>query len=266
MVRSLWTGASGMIGQQANTDVISNNLANVNTHGYKKQRADFEDLLYQTLKVAGTPATEDTVVPVGIQMGHGVKLADTQRVFTQGAPQQTDVATDICIFGEGFFKVQMYDGSWAYTRNGNFKIDETGRMVTSNGYWLLPDIVMPELFLPDSVNVTKDGRVSVRIPQDGDLVEVDVGRIELYRFPNPVGLSALGENLFRVSQASGEPIAGVPGYEGMGRLEHKFLEMSNVQVVQEMVNLIVAQRAYEFNSRTIQTSDNMLGTATTLKR
>jgi len=266
MVRSLWTGASGMIGQQANTDIISNNLANVNTHGYKKQRADFEDLIYQTIKVAGTPATEDTVVPVGIQMGHGVKLADTQRVFTQGAPQQTDVATDVAIFGEGFFKIQMYDGSMAYTRNGNFKVDETGRMVTSNGYWLIPDIVMPELFLPDTINITKDGRVSVKIPQDGDLVEVDVGRIELYRFPNPVGLTALGENLYKVSQASGEAIVGRPGYEGMGSLQHKFLEMSNVQIVQEMVNLIVAQRAYEFNSRTIQTSDNMLGTATTLKR
>ena len=266
MVRSLWTGASGMIGQQANTDVISNNLANVNTHGYKKQRADFEDLIYQTIRTAGTPATEDTVVPVGIQMGHGVKLADTQRVFTQGAPQPTDVATDIAIAGEGFFKIQMYDGSMAYTRNGNFQVDETGRMVTSNGYWLIPDIIMPELFLPDSINVTKDGRVSVKIPQDGDLVEVDVGMIELYRFPNPVGLTAIGENLFKTSQASGDAIAGVPGYEGMGSLQHKFLEMSNVQIVQEMVNLIVAQRAYEFNSRTIQTSDNMLGTATTLKR
>ncbi|MDR0442095.1 MAG: flagellar basal-body rod protein FlgG [Treponema sp.] len=266
MVRSLWTGASGMIGQQANIDTISNNLANVNTHGYKKQRADFEDLIYQTVKVAGTPATEDTVVPVGIQMGHGVKLADTQRVFSQGAPQATDVPTDVAIFGEGFFRIQMYDGSWAYTRNGNFKVDSDGRMVTSNGYWLLPDIIMPELFLPDTINITKDGKVSVKIPQDGDLVEVDVGRIELYRFPNPVGLTAIGENLFKVSQASGDPIAGRPGYEGMGQLEHKFLEMSNVAIVQEMVNLIVAQRAYEFNSRTIQTSDNMLGTATTLKR
>lgn len=266
MVRSLWTGASGMIGQQANTDVIANNLSNVNTHGYKLQRADFEDLIYQTVRAAGTPATEDTVVPVGIQMGHGVKLADTKRVFTQGSLQNTGVATDVAIFGEGFFKVQMYDGSMAYTRNGNFQIDETGRMVTSQGYWFIPDIIMPELFLPDSVNITKDGRVSVKIPQDGDLVEVDVGRIELYRFPNPVGLSAIGENLFKVSPASGEAIAGIPGYEGMGRLEHKFLEMSNVQIVQEMVNLIVAQRAYEFNSRTIQTSDNMLGTATTLKR
>jgi len=266
MVRSLWTGASGMIGQQSNTDVIANNLANVNTHGYKKQRADFEDLIYQTIRTAGTPATEDTVVPVGIQMGHGVKLADTQRVFTQGAPQQTDVATDIAIVGEGFFRVSMHDGTWAYTRNGNFKVDDTGRMVNSNGYWLLPDIVMPELFLPDSVNVTKNGRVSVKVPQGDDIVEVDVGRIELYRFPNPVGLTAVGENLFKVSEASGEPIPNVPGYEGMGYLLHKFLERSNVEVVQEMVNLIVAQRAYEFNSRTIQTTDNMLGTATTLKR
>jgi flagellar basal-body rod protein FlgG len=255
-----------MIGQQANIDVISNNLANVNTHGYKKQRADFEDLIYQTVKAAGTPATEDTVVPVGIQMGHGVKLADTQRVFSQGSLQATDVPTDIAIAGDGFFRIQMYDGSWAYTRNGNFKVDETGRMVTSNGYWLLPDIIMPDRFLPETVNVTKDGRVSVRVPQGDDVVEVDVGRIELYRFPNPVGLSAVGENLFKVSQASGEPIAGRPGYEGMGTLQHKFLEMSNVAIVQEMVNLIVAQRAYEFNSRAIQTSDNMLGTATTLKR
>ncbi|MCL2243086.1 MAG: flagellar basal-body rod protein FlgG [Treponema sp.] len=266
MVRSLWTGASGMIGQQANIDVISNNLSNVNTHGYKKQRADFEDLIYQTIKVAGTPATEDTVVPVGIQMGHGVKLADTQRVFAQGNLQQTDVPTDIAIAGEGFFMIQMYDGSIAYTRNGNFKVDSDGRMVNSNGYWLLPEITMPELFLPDSINITKDGRVSVRIPNNGDLVEVDVGRIQLYRFPNPVGLTTVGENLFKVTQASGDAIVGTPGYEGMGSLQHKFLEMSNVAVVQEMVNLIVAQRAYEFNSRTIQTSDNMLGTATTLKR
>ena len=255
-----------MIGQQANIDVISNNLANVNTHGYKKQRADFEDLLYQTVRTAGTPATEDTVVPVAIQMGHGVKLADTQRVFETGSFQETGVATDIAINGEGFFRIQMYDGSAAYTRNGNFKVDDTGRMVTSNGYWLNPDIVMPELFLPNSIKVTKQGLVSVEIPQDNGLIEVDVGRIELYRFPNPVGLSTIGENLYKTTQASGDAIAGTPGYTGMGTLEHKFLEMSNVAVVQEMVNLIIAQRAYEFNSRTIQTSDNMLGTATTLKR
>jgi len=265
MVRSLWTGASGMIGQQNNIDTISNNLANVNTAGYKKMRADFEDLIYQTVKVAGTPATEDTVVPVGVQMGHGVKLADTQRVFSQGALQNTEVPTDMAIQGEGFFRVQMYDGSWAYTRNGNFKVDETGRLVTSNGYWVQPDIIMPDNFLPNSINVSQDGRVSVVVPQIDD-EPIEVGQMELYRFPNPVGLTAVGENLFKISNASGDPIAGKPGYEGMGKIAHKFLEMSNVAVVREMVDLIVAQRAYEFNSRTIQTSDNMLATATGLKR
>jgi flagellar basal-body rod protein FlgG len=255
-----------MIGQQANIDTISNNLANVNTHGYKKQRADFDDLIYQTARVAGTPATEDTVVPVGVQMGHGVKLASTQRVFSQGSLQATDVPTDMAIAGDGFFRVQMYDGSWAYTRNGNFKVDSDGRMVTSNGYWLLPDIVMPEGFLPEKITVSQDGRVSVMVPEISQTDPVEVGMIELYRFPNPVGLTALGENLFKVTPASGNPVPGRPGFEGMGTIAHKYLEMSNVAVVQEMVNLIVARRAYEFNSRTVQTSDSMLGTATTLKR
>jgi flagellar basal-body rod protein FlgG len=255
-----------MIGQQANIDTISNNLANVNTHGYKKQRADFEDLIYQTVRVAGTPATEHTVVPVGVQMGHGVKLADTQRVFSQGPLQATDVSTDMAIAGDGFFRIQMYDGSWAYSRNGNFKVDNEGRMVTSNGYWLLPDIIMPEGFLVEKINISQDGRVSVIVPQIDENEPIDVGQIELYRFSNPVGLTAVGENLFKVTTASGDPIPGRPGFEGMGSIQHKFLEMSNVQVVQEMVNLIVAQRAYEFNSKAIQTSDNMLGTATTLKR
>ena len=266
MVRSLWTGASGMIGQQANIDNISNNLANVNTVGFKRTRADFEDLLYQTVRTAGTPATEETVVPVGIQMGHGVKLAATQRMFTQGSLQNTENVYDIAIMGEGFFRIQMYDGSWAYTRDGTFKVDENGRLVTSNGYWVLPDIVMPEGFLPERITVSQDGRVSVIVPQIDLNDPVEVGQIELYRFPNPVGLSAVGENLFKITNASGQAIPGRPGYEGMGRIAHKFIEMSNVAVVREMVDLIVAQRAYEFNSRTIQTSDSMLGTATALKR
>ena len=266
MVRSLWTGAAGMIGQQANIDNISNNLANVNTAGFKKVRADFEDLLYQTIRTAGTPATEDTVVPVGVQMGHGVKLAATQRMFTQGSLQNTENVYDMAIQGDGFFRIQMYDGSWAYTRDGSFKVDENGRLVTSNGYWVLPDIVMPEGFLPEKITVTQDGRVSVIVPQIDLNEPVDVGQIELYRFPNPVGLTAVGENLFKITNASGQPIPGRPGYEGMGKIAHKFLEMSNVSVIREMVDLIVAQRAYEFNSRTIQTSDNMLGTATSLKR
>jgi flagellar basal-body rod protein FlgG len=253
-----------MNGQQANLDTISNNLANVNTTGYKQVRAEFEDLIYQTTKTAGSPATEDTVTPLGIQMGHGVKLAATQRVFSQGSLEQSDNPTDIAINGEGFFRIQMYDGSYAYTRDGSFKVDSNGRMVTSNGYWLLPDIVMPENFLPESITVSQDGRVSVNIPDQED--PVDVGQIDVYRFPNPVGLNAVGDNLFKTSAASGDAIAGQPGYEGMGTLQNKFLEMSNVSIVKEMVNLIVAQRAYEFNSKTIQTSDSMLGTATGLKR
>jgi flagellar basal-body rod protein FlgG len=159
----------------------------------------------------------------------------------------------------------MYDGSWAYTRNGNFKVDQTGRLVTSNGYWVLPDIIMPEGFLPNSIMVSQEGRVSVIVPQIDD-EPIQIGQMELYRFPNPVGLTAVGENLFKITAASGDPIPGRPGFDGMGQLAHKFLEMSNVAVVREMVDLIVAQRAYEFNSRTIQTSDNMLGTATGLKR
>ncbi len=264
MVRSLWTGASGMIGQQANIDTISNNLANVNTSGFKKMRADFEDLLYQTIQTAGTPATEETVTPVGIQMGHGVKVAATQRMFTQGALQNTENVSDMAIEGDGFFRIQMYDGSYAYTRDGAFKIDSDGRLVTSNGYKVLPDVVLPQGFIPETLSVSQDGRISVKVPGRDDPIQV--GRMELYRFPNPVGLTAVGENLFKITNASGDPIAGRPGYDGMGKIAHKFLEMSNVSVVREMVNLIVAQRAYEFNSKTIQTSDNMLGIATGLKR
>ncbi|NLJ46156.1 MAG: flagellar basal-body rod protein FlgG [Treponema sp.] len=264
MVRSLWTAASGMIGQQANIDTISNNLANVNTSGFKKVRADFEDLIYQTVRVAGTPATEDTVVPVPVQMGHGVKLAATQRQFTQGALQNTENLSDIAIQGDGFFRILLYDGTYGYTRDGAFKIDSNGQIVTSNGYRLLPEVTLPENFIPETLTISQDGRVNVKVPGNDD--PVLVGQLELYRFPNPVGLTAIGENLFKVSNASGDPIAGRPGYDGMGKTIHKFLEMSNVSVVREMVNMIVAQRAYEFNSKAIQTSDNMLGTATALKR
>jgi flagellar basal-body rod protein FlgG len=264
MVRSLWTAASGMIGQQANIDVISNNLANVNTSGYKKVRPDFEDLLYQTVKVAGTPATEDTVVPTPIQMGHGVKVAATQRMFNQGSLQNTENATDVAIQGEGFFRVLTYDGTYAYTRDGSFKIDSNGQMVTSNGYKVQPEIVLPENFLLDTLSISQDGKVYVKVPGRDDPIQA--GQMELYRFINPSGLTAVGENLFKLSNASGDPIAGRPAYEGMGKTIHKFLEMSNVSVVREMVNMIVAQRAYEFNSKAIQTSDNMLGTATSLKR
>jgi flagellar basal-body rod protein FlgG len=253
-----------MNGQQANIDTISHNLSNVNTTGYKKQRVEFEDLLYQTVKVSGTPATEDTVTPVGVEMGSGVRVAATQRMFAQGSIQSTENPTDLAIVGEGFFRVQQYDGSYAYTRDGSFKIDSTGQFVTSNGMRLLPEIVMPENFVPDSIAVSRDGRVTVKIGGSDD--PVDVGQLELYRFPNAAGLTPEGDNLFKVSNASGDPIASRPGFEGMGVTHHKFLEMSNVSVVSELVNMIVAQRAYEFSSKAIQTSDSMLSTAVNLKR
>jgi flagellar basal-body rod protein FlgG len=264
MMRSLWTAASGMTGQQFNIDTISNNLSNVNTTGFKKNRPDFEDLLYQTLRVAGTPATEVTLVPTGIQVGHGVRPAATQKIYTQGALQSTGNVSDMAIEGEGFFRVLLYDGTYGYTRDGAFKIDSNGQIVNSNGYRLMPEIILPEGFQRDSLTVSQDGRVTVKVDGSDDII--DVGQVELYRFVNPAGLQAIGENLLKVSNASGEAIAGRPGFGGMGKVIHKFLEMSNVSVVQEMVNMIVAQRAYELNSKAIQTSDSMLATANSLKR
>ncbi|HZK19480.1 MAG TPA: flagellar basal-body rod protein FlgG [Treponemataceae bacterium] len=264
MVRSLWTAATGMNGQQSQIDTISNNLSNVNTTGYKQQRVEFEDLIYQTEKLAGTPATEDTVTPVGIQMGTGVKLGATQRMFSQGSLQHSGNATDLAVMGEGFFRVQQYDGGYAYTRDGSFKIDSNGQLVTNNGLRVMPEIFMPENFEINTLSVSKDGRVTVKIAGNDD--PVDVGQLELYKFPNPAGLEAEGDNLFSMSNASGIAMPGRPGFEGFGTTQHKFLEMSNVSVVNEMVQMIVAQRAYEFNSKAIQTSDTMLQTATSLKR
>jgi flagellar basal-body rod protein FlgG len=264
MVRSLWTAASGMTGQQFNIDTIANNLSNVNTTGFKKNRADFEDLLYQTRRVAGTPATEVTLVPTGVQVGHGVKVAATQKVFTQGSLQNTGNVSDVAIEGEGFFRVLLYDGTYGYTRDGAFKIDSNGQFVTSNGYRLMPEIILPEGFIRETLSISQDGRVTVKVPGNDD--PITVGQLELYRFVNPTGLQAIGENLFKVSAASGDPIQGRPGFDGMGKTIHRFLEMSNVSIVQEMVNMIVAQRAYEFNSKAIQTSDTMLGIAANLKR
>ncbi len=264
MMRSLWTAASGMTGQQFNIDTISNNLANVNTTGFKQMRPDFEDLLYQTQKLAGTPATEATVVPTGVQVGHGVRPGATQQIFTQGALQSTGVNSDMAIEGEGFFRVVQFDGTYGYTRDGSFKIDSNGQLVTSDGYRVEPEIIFPEGFIRDTVSVSQDGRVTVKMPGSDD--PIDVGQIEIYRFINPAGLEAIGENLYKVTGATGEVIPGRPGFDGMGKTIQRFLEMSNVSVVQEMVNMIVAQRAYETNSKAIQTSDNMLATANGLKR
>ncbi|HPX12891.1 MAG TPA: flagellar basal-body rod protein FlgG, partial [Treponemataceae bacterium] len=208
--------------------------------------------------------TEDTITPVGVQMGHGVKVAATLRMFDQGSLQNTGNISDLAVQGEGFFRVLQYDGTYAYTRDGAFKIDSERQLVTSGGLKVLPEITFPEGYRQETLSISQDGRVTVKV---GDLDDpVDVGQLELYRFHNPAGLSATGDNLFKQTPASGNSIAGRPGFEGFGKTIHKFLEMSNVSTVAEMVNMIVAQRAYEFNSKAIQTSDNMLQTAASLKR
>ncbi len=263
-MRSLWTAASGMTSQQFHIDTISNNLANVNTYGFKKMRAEFEDLIYQTELMAGTPATEITEIPTGIQVGHGARVSATQKMFQQGSLQSTENKTDIALEGEGFFKVLLYDGSEAYTRDGSFKVDSNRQLVTSNGYLLEPPVVLPEDFIMDTLSISKDGRISVNVIGDEDPVEV--GTMEIYRFVNPAGLSSIGSNLYKTTAASGEEIPGQPGMNGMAKVHQGFLEMSNVKVVEEMVNMIVAQRAYETNSKAIQTSDSMLATAIGLKR
>jgi flagellar basal-body rod protein FlgG len=264
MMRSLWTAASGMVGQQFNIDTISNNLSNVNTTGFKKQRAEFEDLLYHTVLSAGTPATEVTEIPTGIQVGHGVKVAATQKMFEQGSLQATENKLDLALEGEGFFKILLYDGTSAYTRDGSFKIDSNRQIVTSNGFLLDPPVVLPENFIMNSLTISQDGKITVKIVGQEDPVEV--GQLEIYRFVNPAGLSSIGGNLFKTTPASGEEIPGQPGIDGMAKTHQGFLEMSNVKVVEEMVNMIVAQRAYEVNSKAIQTSDSMLSTAIGLKR
>lgn len=265
MMRSLWTAATGMNAQQFHIDTISNNLANVNTTGFKKNRADFEDLVYQHQVLAGTPATAVSEIPTGVNVGHGVRAAASQKLFEIGSFQSTGNKLDMAITGEmGFFKIQMPDGTFAYTRDGSFKIDSNQQVVTSNGYLFEPPIVLPENAILNTLQVAEGGEVTVKI--GNDIRPTVVGQIELYRFVNPAGLQAVGKNLFKETVASGPEIAGVPGTEGMGDILQGFLEMSNVKIVEEMVAMIVAQRAYESNSKAIQTSDSMLSTAISLKR
>ncbi|AHH14269.1 flagellar basal-body rod protein FlgG [Borrelia hermsii] len=264
MMRALWTAASGMKAQQYNVDTIANNLSNVNTTGFKKIRAEFEDLIYQTQRRAGTPATEDTVSPLGNQVGHGTKVSATHRIFGQGNLQATNLNTDVAIEGDGFYKILLPDGTYGYTRDGSFKIDANGTLVTSQGYKLLPDISFPEEYIKDSITISQEGIISVKVDENPEPIEL--GQIEIARFVNPAGLNAIGNNIFKETIGSGEEISGAPGSDGMGRLRQGILEMSNVSIAEEMVTMIVAQRAYEINSKAIQTSDNMLGIANNLKR
>ena len=262
MMRALWSAASGMKTQQDNMDVVAHNLANVNTYGDKKVRAEFHDLLYQTLRPAGADSGADSQYPTGLQIGLGDRLAATQRIFTQGNLQTTGNPTDIAIEGEGFFRIEMPDGTIAYTRDGSFKLDSNRRLVTTDGYPEADNITIEQDATSDSITISQNGLVSDVVNGQTN----QVGQITIARFVNPAGLTAIGHNLFIESEASGAPLEGNPGDDGAGRLQQSVLEMSNVQVVEEMVNMIVAQRAYESNSKAITTSDSMLEIANSLKR
>ncbi|MGL1931430.1 MAG: flagellar basal-body rod protein FlgG [Desulfotalea sp.] len=260
MYRSLWTGTTGMQAQQLNLDVIANNLANVNTTGFKKSNVDFQDLLYQNMKVPGTQTSPDTQSPTGILIGLGVKPAAVTKVFTQGDLIQTENDLDVAIEGRGFFQIEQPDGNIAYTRAGAFKRDSDGRMTSSDGYPLVPGITIPDGVT--QITIGQSGIVSVIFDDAADLVEV--GTIELVGFTNPAGLSAIGQNLFEETAASGTATIGTPGDEGYGLLIQKYLEGSNVNIVEEMTNMITTQRAYEINSKTIKTSDEMMQTTNDL--
>ena len=253
MIRALWTAASGMQSQQVNMDVIANNLANVNSSGFKKSRADFQDILYQTSRAAGTGG-DGGEVPTGIQVGLGSRVAAVQKVFTTGDFQQTENELDLAIEGSGFFQVTLPDGTEAYTRSGALKKDSTGRLVTSDGFPVVPEIVIPEG--ATSISIGSDGTIDVLL--DGESTPTEVGDIELVRFANPAGLSSLGRNLYAETPTTGTPQSGTPGEEGFGTLSQGFLEGSNVNIMEEMVNMIAGQRAYEVNSKAIKTADEML--------
>jgi len=262
MMRALWTAGSGMLSQQTNVDTISNNLANVNTIGYKKMRAEFEDLLYQTIREAGSTTSQGRELPTGLQVGHGSRTVATTKSFTQGDYQQTDNPLDMLIGGDGFFQILMPDGTIEYTRNGAFKVDSEGRLVNSEGFYVEPEITIPEG--ASEITVSQDGIVSVLLT--GESTPEEIGQIEIAKFINPTGLINDGNSLYRQSAASGAPLVTTPGSDGVGTIVQQYLEMSNVKVVDEMVNMIVAQRAYEINSKAVQASDEMLQTANNLRR
>ncbi len=263
MIRAMGTAASGMKAQQLNIDTIANNLANVNTTGYKRSHTEFQDLLYEKVMPGGLVNAEGRATPVRVEVGHGVKLVATNKNFDQGTIVATGNPLDLMIEGDGFFQLRMPDGTIKYTRDGSFKMDADRNVVTAQGYRLEPALVIPEDAL--EISVSRDGIVSAMVQGDDANVQ-EIGQLELARFPNGAGLSALGGNLFSQSPASGQPILGQPGLEGMGATSAGFLEMSNVETVDELVNMITAQRAYELNSKTITMADEMLQVINHLKR
>jgi flagellar basal-body rod protein FlgG len=254
MIRSLWIAKTGMEAQQTQLDAISNNLANVSTNGYKKSHAVFEDLMYQNLRQAGGNSSEQTTLPTGLQLGLGTRAVATARSFAQGNLQQTTNPLDVAIKGNGFFEIQLPDGTTGYTRDGSFQVSSQGQLVTNNGYTVNPGITIPTT--AQSVTIAADGTVSVALP--GQALPQTVGQLQLANFVNPAGLEPKGQNLYAETAASGTPNAGAPGANGMGQLQQGFVETSNVNVVEELVSMIQTQRAYELNSKAISTSDQML--------
>jgi flagellar basal-body rod protein FlgG len=261
MFRSLHIAATGMAAQEAHLEGISNNIANANTTGYKKQRVDFQDLLYQTVRAAGTQTSPTALSPTGLQIGSGVRVVGTSRIFSQGSLVVTNNPLDVAIEGNGFFVVQQADGTPAYTRAGNLQTNAQGQIVTTEGHAIEPSITIP----PDATSVTigADGTVSATI--HGQTTPSQVGQITTASFVNPAGLSALGHNLFTQTPASGDAQIGVPGTEGRGSLLQGSTESANVDVVEEMIGLIGAQRSYEINSKVITAADDMLHAATQLR-
>ncbi|HEX6707706.1 MAG TPA: flagellar basal-body rod protein FlgG [Albitalea sp.] len=254
MMRSLWISKTGMEAQQTQLDTISNNLANVSTNGYKRAHAVFEDLMYQNLRQAGANSTEQTTLPTGLQVGLGTRAVATSRSFAQGNLQQTTNNLDVAVLGNGFFEVQMPDGTTGYTRDGSFQVNAIGQLVTNNGYPVQPGITIPAN--AQSVTIGSDGTVSVTL--SGQAAAQTVGQIQIASFVNPAGMEPKGQNIFAETAASGTPNTGTPGQNGLGSLRQGFVETSNVNVVEELVAMIQTQRAYELNSKAIQTSDQML--------
>ena len=254
MIRSLWISKTGLDAQQTQLDVVSNNLANVGTTGFKRARVAFEDLLYQNVRQAGANTSQQTTLPTGLQIGTGVRPTATPRMFTQGNLQATSNQYDMAINGGGFFQVQLPDGTTGYTRDGSFHVDSNGGLVTSAGFALSPAITVPANAL--AVTVGQDGTVTATIP--GQTAPQNIGSIQLASFTNPAGLESRGQNIFVETAASGTANANAPGTNGLGTLQQGYLETSNVNVVEELVSMIQTQRAYEINSKAIQTSDQML--------